>query len=139
MMKVLDKFEVKEDRYYSKEHEWIKVLDDGTVLLGITDFAQNELGDVAFADLPDDGEETKADQVLFQIESVKAVADIYCPVSGEIIEVNTNLEDTPEKINEDPFGEGWMVKIKPNNLETELKTMMNAQEYAEFIKSEKGE
>lgn len=132
-MKVLDKYEIKEGLYYTKEHEWVKIQDNGILLVGITDFAQQELGDVAFVDLPEEGEEAKQGQVLFQIESVKAVADVFSPVSGHVIEINTKLEDSPEIINSDPYGKGWLVKIKATNLEEDKKNLMTPEEYKEFI------
>ncbi|CAB49742.1 gcvH glycine cleavage system protein H [Pyrococcus abyssi GE5] len=127
-------YKVKEGLYYTKEHEWAQVLEDGTVLVGITDYAQKELGDIAYVELPEVGKEVKKGEVLCEVESVKAVSEVYAPVSGEVIEVNEELSDSPEKINEDPYG-AWIAKIKPNNLEEELKELMDAEKYAEFLKS----
>lgn len=120
-MKLLD------DLKYTKTHEWIKV-ENGICIEGITDFAQSELSDIAFVELPEVGRKVKAGDVIGTIEAVKAVSDLIAGVSGEIVEVNKNLNDSPNKINEDPYGEGWIVKIKPENLD-ELKNLMGSKEY----------
>jgi glycine cleavage system H protein len=127
-------YKIKEGLYYTKDHEWAQVLEDGTVLVGITDYAQKELGDLAYVELPEVGKEVAKGDVLCELESVKAVSEVYAPISGEIIEVNEELEDAPEKINEDPY-EAWIAKIKPTNLEEELKELMDANAYAEYLKS----
>jgi len=127
-------YKIKEGLYYTKDHEWAQVLEDGTVLVGITDYAQKELGDLAYVELPEVGKEVAKGDVLCELESVKAVSEVYAPVSGEVIEVNEELEDAPEKINEDPYG-AWIAKIKPTNLEEELKELMDANAYAEYLKS----
>ena len=127
-------YKVKEGLYYTKEHEWVQVLEDGNVLVGISDYAQKELGDVAYVELPEVGKEVKQFEVLCEIESVKAVSEVYAPVSGEVVEVNDKLEDAPEKINEDPY-EVWIAKIKPENLEEELKNLMDAEAYAKYLES----
>jgi len=127
-------YKIKEGLYYTKEHEWAQVLDDGTVLVGISDYAQKELGDVAYVELPEVGKEVSQGDVLCEIESVKAVSEVYAPVSGEVVEVNGELEDSPEKINEDAYG-AWIAKIKPSNLEEDLKNLMTAEQYAEYLKS----
>ncbi len=127
-------YKVKEDLYYTKDHEWVKVLEDGTVLVGISDYAQKELGDLAYVELPEVGTEVNKGDVLCEIESVKAVSEVYAPVSGEVIEVNEELEDSPELLNEDPY-EHWIAKLKPSNLEEELKELMDAQAYAKYLES----
>lgn len=127
-------YKIKEGLYYTKDHEWAQVLEDGTVLVGISDYAQKELGDLAYVELPEVGREVAKGDVLCEVESVKAVSEVYAPVSGEVIEVNEELEDAPEKINEDPYG-AWIAKIKPSNLEEELKELMDANAYAEYLKS----
>ncbi|AEC52810.1 glycine cleavage system protein H [Pyrococcus sp. NA2] len=127
-------YKVKEGLYYTKEHEWVQVLDDGTVLVGITDYAQKELGDLAYVELPEVGKEVNKGDVLCEVESVKAVSEVYAPVSGEVVEVNEELSESPEKINEDPYG-AWIAKLKPKNLEEELKELMDAEKYAEYLKS----
>ena len=126
-------YKVKEGLYYTKDHEWAKVLDDGTVLVGITDYAQKELGDLAYVELPEIGKEVNKGDVLCEVESVKAVSEVYAPVSGEVVEVNEELEDSPELLNEDPY-EHWIAKLKPTNLEEELKELMDAEAYAEYLK-----
>jgi glycine cleavage system H protein len=121
--------------YYTKEHEWIKVENEiGTV--GITDFAQNSLTDIVFVELPEKGKEVKQFKPLAVLESVKSVSDVYSPVSGEVIEVNEKLNENPEKINESPFQEGWIAKIKIKNKD-ELKNLMSAEQYDEYLKSKK--
>ncbi len=124
--------DVKEGLYYTEKHEWLEVNDDiGAV--GISDYAQEELGPVAYVDLPEKGNSVKKGEELCEIESVKAVSEIYAPVSGEIAEVNSNLEDYPEDINEDPYST-WVVKIRIENKD-EIKGLMNAEEYKEYLDS----
>ena len=119
------------DYRYTKEHEWIKVSgDSGTI--GITDYAQHELGDVVFAELPAAGTKITTGQVFGTIESVKAVSEIYAPVSGEVIEANAALAGTPEIVNTDPHGAAWLIKIKLSN-PGELSALMDAAEYQAFI------
>ncbi|HDH44291.1 MAG TPA: glycine cleavage system protein GcvH [Thermococcus sp.] len=125
---------VKEGLYYTKDHEWAQIMEDGTVLVGISDYAQKELGDLAYVELPEVGKEVSKGDVLCEVESVKAVSEVYAPVSGEVIEVNEELEDAPEKINEDPY-DAWIAKIKPKNLEEELEDLMTAEKYAEYLES----
>ena len=103
-----------ENLKYSKDHEWIRVEGD-VAYIGITDFAQGELGDIVFIDVDTEGEELGRDEVFGSVEAVKTVSDLYLPVAGEILEVNDGLEDAPESVNEDPYGKGWMVKIKVSN------------------------
>jgi glycine cleavage system H protein len=123
------------DFLYTKEHEWIKVDGDkGTC--GITDYAQGELGDIVFIELPDVGASFDAKASMATIESVKAVSDMYSPVSGEITGVNDAIVDNPAKVNEDPHGEGWFVKMKISD-PSELKKLMSAQDYEEYIKAQK--
>ena len=118
---------------YSKEHEWVKVEDD-TCVLGITHYAQEELGEVVFVELPDVGESFDADDEIGTIESVKAVAEVYTPVSGEIVEANESLTETPERVNEDPHGKGWLVKIRLSSKD-ELDGLMDAAAYEQFAAS----
>jgi len=127
-------YKVEEGLYYTKDHEWVKVLDDGTVLVGVSDYAQKELGDLAYVDLPEIGTKVGKGDVLCELESVKAVSEVYAPVSGEVIEVNEELEDSPEVINEDPYG-NWIAKLRPSNLEEELKDLMDAEAYAKYLES----
>jgi glycine cleavage system H protein len=121
------------DYLYSREHEWIRVEDD-TCVLGITEFAQQELGEVVFVELPEVGQVFNTSDEIGTIESVKAVAEVYTPVAGEIVEINDAVVDDPELINEDPHGEGWLVKIRFSSA-ADLKELMNAEKYEEFAKS----
>ncbi len=134
--------EVLEDLYYTKNHEWAKVK-DSTVTIGITDYAQDKIGDVVFVELPDTG--VKVEQVFEEedesseagiIESIKAVSPMFSPISGEVVETNDELLDDPEKVNRDPYGDGWMFKVEPKILDEELKNLMNAEAYGEFLESE---
>lgn len=118
---------------YSREHEWVRVEDDVCVL-GITEYAQQELGEVVFVELPEVGQVFDANDELGTIESVKAVAEVYTPVAGEIIEVNDAVVDDPELLNEDPHAEGWLVKIRFSSA-ADLKTLLNAEQYEEFVQS----
>ncbi|RPH55267.1 glycine cleavage system protein GcvH [bacterium] len=118
---------------YSREHEWVRVQDDVCVL-GITEFAQQELGEVVFVELPEAGQVFDTNDELGTIESVKAVAEVFTPVAGEIVEVNEAVVDDPELLNEDPHVEGWLVKIRFSSA-ADLKSLMNAEEYEEYVKS----
>lgn len=115
---------------YTKEHEWVRVEDDVCVV-GITHFAQTELGEVVFVELPEVGEVFNVHDEIGSIESVKAVAEVYTPVAGEIVEVNETLADDPELLNDDPHAEGWLVKIRFSSA-GDLKDLMNAEEYEEY-------
>jgi glycine cleavage system H protein len=121
---------VPQDLFYAKTHEWVS-LDDGIATVGITDFAQSQLSDLTFVELPEVGAEFSAGDEAAVVESVKAAADVYAPVGGEVIEVNTELEDTPELINKDSFGAGWIFKLKVNE-ESEVDNMMDADSYEEL-------
>lgn len=122
---------VPQELKYTKDHEWIKVEGD-TVTVGITDFAQGELGDIVYVEVDTLDETLEREEVFGTVEAVKTVSDLFLPVSGEIIEFNESLEDEPEKVNNDPYGEGWMVKIKLTNTE-ELDDLLSAEEYKEII------
>lgn len=126
--------EVKDDRSYSKDHEWIKV-EGGLAVVGITDFAQNSLHEITFVEISEVGTVLEANGECGLVESMKASSDIFSPVSGEIVEVNAELEDAPEIVNEDPYGKGWMFKIKPSNLDADISGLMDAAAYKEFIDS----
>jgi len=117
---------------YTKEHEWVQDNGDGTVTIGITDFAQGELGDIVFVELEPEGSEFDQDEVLGTVEAVKTVSELYSPVSGEITEVNEDLEDDPELVNSDPYGKGWMVKMKLSD-SSELDDLLTADDYKELI------
>lgn len=119
------------DFYYTKDHEWIKVeAEKGTV--GITDFAQKQLGDVVYVELPKIGAKLEFHQSLGVIESVKSVSDVYCPLSGEVIEVNQELNNSPEFVNQDPHGKGWIIRLKIKD-KSELQKLMSAAEYEKFL------
>ncbi len=116
---------------YTKDHEWVKIEDD-TITVGITDFAQSELGDIVYVEVETVDETLEADEVFGTVEAVKTVSDLFLPVSGEIIEFNEGLEDEPEKVNTDPYGEGWMVKVKFSDA-SQLDNLMSAEAYKELI------
>jgi len=116
-----------QDLYYAKTHEWVRI-DDHTATVGITDFAQNQLSDLTFVELPDVGRVVEAGDEVAVLESVKAASDIYAPIAGEIVEVNEVLDDTPELINNDPYGDGWLFKIKFNK-EEDVDDLFSAEEY----------
>ena len=120
-----------ENLKYSKDHEWIRVEGD-VAYIGITDFAQGELGDIVFIDVDTEGEELGRDEVFGSVEAVITVSDLYLPVAGEILEVNDGLEDAPESVNEDPYGKGWMVKIKVSN-PAELEELMDVAAYQALL------
>jgi glycine cleavage system H protein len=121
------------DYLYSREHEWVRVEDD-IVVLGITEFAQQELGEVVFVELPEIGQVFDANDELGTIESVKAVAEVYTPVAGEVVEANDAVVDDPELLNEDPHGEGWLLRIRFSSA-ADLKDLMNAEQYEEYVQS----
>ncbi|PYV15997.1 MAG: glycine cleavage system protein GcvH [Acidobacteria bacterium] len=116
---------------YTKDHEWIRV-DQSTGTIGITDHAQNELGDIVFVELPKAGDHVSAKESLGSVESVKAVSDIYSPVSGEVLAVNAKLQDKPELINTDPYGDGWLVRVSLSDPH-EVETLMSSEEYAAYV------
>ncbi len=125
---------IPEDRLYVDTHEWILVRDD-IGIVGITDYAQDKLGDVVFVDLPSEGDVVSKGDKVGEIESVKTVAEIYSPVSGKIVEVNKTLEDKPEVINDDPYNEGWIFKIELSNKD-ELNSLLTSAKYKELIANE---
>ena len=117
-----------EELYYASTHEWLRLEEDGTALVGITDFAQDELGDLVFVELPEVGSQVSAGDEVSVVESVKTASDIYSPVSGEIVEVNNALTDKPEIINESPYQEGWIFRIRVSS-EPELDSLLSAEDY----------
>tara|TARA_B100000686_G_scaffold39042_1_gene40430 strand:+ start:70 stop:447 length:378 start_codon:yes stop_codon:yes gene_type:complete len=117
---------------YTEDHEWVK-LDGDIATIGITDFAQSELGDIIFVEFPDDGIEVTQKESIGTLEAVKTVADIFSPLSGNVIELNTNLESTPELINESPYDAGWILKIKINDSE-EINSLISSSDYNNLIK-----
>lgn len=129
---------VPNDLYYSKEHEWLRIEGDH-VVIGITDYAQKSLHEIVFVDLPKVAKKVRQMETIGTVESVKAVSEIYTSASGEIIEVNEKLAKSPEIVNKDPYGEGWIAKLRPANLEEDLKKLMTAEEYEKYLeKIEKG-
>jgi glycine cleavage system H protein len=121
---------IPQDLFYAKTHEWVS-LDDGVATVGITDFAQKQLSDLTFVELPDIGANFGAGEEAAVVESVKAAADVYAPVAGEIVAVNTELDDSPELINKDPFGAGWLFKLKATD-ESEVDGLLDADTYEEL-------
>jgi glycine cleavage system H protein len=134
-------YKVPEGLYYSKEHEWVK-LEGEIVRVGITDYAQSKLGEVVYVELPEVGKRVKQtvepkdkEMELGAAESIKAVSAIYSPLSGEVTEVNEALRDKPELLNTSPYEEGWICKLKPSDLESELKNLMDSKAYTEYLKT----
>jgi glycine cleavage system H protein len=127
--------DVRDDRRYTKSHEWVKPEDDGTVSVGITDYAQDLLSDVVFVEVPEVGATVSQGDELAVAESVKAASDIYAPISGEIVAVNEDLEDSPEKLNEEPFDGGWIFRMKPSD-QGEIDALMEHEAYQEMCESE---
>jgi glycine cleavage system H protein len=119
------------DLKYTKDHEWVKI-DGDTVTVGITDFAQGELGDIVYVEVDSLEEALEADAVFGTVEAVKTVSDLFLPVAGEIIEFNESLEEEPEKVNDDPYGDGWMIKIKVSDT-ADLETLLSADDYKAII------
>ena len=122
------------DRRYSRDHEWAKDEDDGTFLVGITDYAQEHLGDIVFLDLPKVGATLTKMEKLGEVESVKSVSDVFSPISGEVVAVNQVVIDSPELVNEDPYDKGWLVRVKPSQ-QAEIDALMTAADYESFLES----
>jgi len=122
-----------DDLLYTESHEWVKV-DGDTAYIGITDFAQHELGDIVYVELPEEGDKVAAGEPCGTVEAVKTVEDIISPVSGEVIKVNMELEDSPDLINKSPFEEGWLMKLKLTNAE-ELENLLSASEYKKIVEA----
>ena len=126
---------VPEDLHYSKDHEWVRVEGD-VATVGITDYAQNSLGDVVYVELPKAGEEFASNESFGSVESVKAVSEVFSPISGSIVSSNESLNDEPEKVNVDPYGEGWMIRVRMSH-PGEVDSLLTAAEYEDFTKAEK--
>ena len=124
------------DNKYAKSHEYVNVEGD-VATIGITEYAQKELGDVVFVELPQVGTQLEANEEMGSIESVKAVSELFAPVSGEVVEVNEDLAEKPELVNTDPWGDGWMIKVKLSS-EDDLDELMSAEEYEEYVEKEAG-
>jgi len=122
---------IPQDLKYTKDHEWIKI-EGSTATIGITDFAQNELGDIVYVDISSVGQEVNQHEVFGTVEAVKTVSDLFMPISGKVIEFNKSLESAPEKVNSDPYGEGWMVKISIKNA-GEVSGLLSVDQYKELI------
>jgi glycine cleavage system H protein len=126
--------QIPDDLHYSKDHEWVRVEGDIAVV-GITDYAQDSLGDVVYVELPKPGEDFAANESFGSVESVKAVSEVFSPVSGEIVGMNETLNDEPEKVNQDPYGQGWMIRVRMSN-PGEVDSLLTAAEYEDFTKGE---
>ena len=129
-----EEYVVPENLYYTKEHEWLKIEDD-TATMGITDYAQKSLHEIVFVDLPQIKRKVRQMEPIGTVESVKAVSEIYTPISGEIIEVNKELNEKPELVNQDPYGKGWIAKIRPEKLDEEIKNLLDPEKYREYLKA----
>ncbi|MBI2760825.1 MAG: glycine cleavage system protein GcvH [Chloroflexi bacterium] len=117
---------------YSKEHEWVRVEDGGLASVGITDFAQDQLGDIVYLDLPEEGAAVRQFEKMGEVESVKSVSELYSPISGEIVERNDVAVDTPESVNASPYGEGWLIRLRMDN-PSELENLLSAEDYESYI------
>lgn len=125
---------VPENLHYSKDHEWIKV-EGGVGSVGITDYAQHSLGDVVYVELPKVGDTFEAHEPFGSVESVKAVSELFSPAAGEVVEVNDSLQESPEKVNTDPYGDAWMIRLRLNNA-SDVDSLLSAAEYEDFLKTE---
>jgi glycine cleavage system H protein len=124
---------IPEDLYYSEEHEWVRVEGD-VLVVGITDFAQDQLGDIVFVDLPDVGDDVQSGSVVGELESTKSVSDIFCPVDGEVVARNESLDGASEVINSDPYGEGWLFKVRPAD-EDPTEALLGPEQYTALVSS----
>jgi glycine cleavage system H protein len=125
---------VPEDLHYSKDHEWVRV-EGEQAIIGITDYAQNSLGDVVYVELPKAGDKFVGNEPFGSVESVKAVSEVFTPIAGAVVSINESLADEPEKVNSDPYGEGWMIRMRMDN-PAEVDSLLNAAEYEDFTKAE---
>ena len=125
---------VPEDLHYSKDHEWVRV-EGNEAVIGITDYAQNSLGDVVYVELPKAGDEFAANEPFGSVESVKAVSEVFTPIAGAVVQINESLADEPEIVNSDPYGQGWMIRLKMAN-PGEVDSLLTAAEYEDFTKAE---
>jgi glycine cleavage system H protein len=124
--------EIPENLKYSREHEWLRLEDDGTVVIGITDHAQESLGELVYVEVPEAGKEFAQGDACVVVESVKAASDVYAPIAGELAGVNERLADEPETVNSEPYGEGWLVRLTPSN-PAELEELLDAESYGQFL------
>jgi glycine cleavage system H protein len=125
---------VPEDLHYSKDHEWVRVEGDQAII-GITDYAQNSLGDVVYVELPKAGDKFSGNEPFGSVESVKAVSEVFTPIAGAVVSINESLADEPEKVNSDPYGDGWMIRLRMDN-PGEVDSLLSAAEYEDFTKAE---
>ena len=126
-------YEIPEGLYYTEEHEWAKLESDGTIIVGVTDYAQKQLHEIVYVELPEVGDDAQLMGVIGALESVKAVSDMNCPVGGSITEVNEELLDSPELINESPYKEGWIAKLEPSDWEGDKVHLMDAEAYRKHV------
>ena len=131
-MKEISELDFPEDLYYTEDHEWARVTGEN-VTIGISDYAQDQLGDVVFVEMPAPGDQFKKGDEFGTVESVKAVAELYIPIDGEVIRVNQALEDAPELLNQSPYADGWIIEIKPGDV-SQLKTILNREAYLKMLK-----
>ena len=125
--------EIRSELKYTKDHEWLRI-EDGLCRIGITDYAQNALHEVVYADLPQVGRELAQKESFGTVESVKAVSEVYSPVSAKVVEVNQKLAEAPELVNQQPYGEGWLILLKPSNLKDEVGSLLSAKDYEEYLR-----
>ncbi len=128
-----EEYKIPDGLLYTEEHEWVRVEGDGTVTIGVTDYAQKQLHEIVYVELPDVEADVEQMSVVGAVESVKAVSDLNCPVSGAVLEVNDELLDSPELINEDPYGEGWIAKLRPSDLDGDKVRLMDAESYGKHV------
>jgi len=128
-----DELKVLSGLYYTREHEWAQIASDGSILVGVTDFAQKRLHEVVFVDLPQVGSTVDKGGLLGTVESVKAVAEVFSPVGGEVIQVNDILAKSPELVNQNPYGNGWIARIRPRNLQADLVQLLTAEQYVALV------
>jgi len=132
-MRVLD-YEIPDKLYYSKEHEWVR-LEGKEAVVGITDYAQKQLHEIVYVEVQKEGSEVKQFQTMGTVESVKSVSDVFSPVTGKITKVNRELTDSPERLNEDPYGKGWLAKIDLTDFKKDMEKLLTAAQYADYIKT----
>jgi len=130
---MVDEYEVRIGLLYTEEHEWIKV-EDGKARVGVTDYAQKSLHEIVYVELPEEGMEVKQMKPMGTVESIKAVSEVYSPVSGRVIKINERLRDSPELVNKSPYDEGWIAMIEPSNLDEELKRLLTPEQYADLLR-----
>ncbi len=127
--------QVPQDLKYTRNHEWVRVEDDGSVTIGVTDHAQESLGDLVFVEAPEAGTEVRAEEACAVVESVKAASDVYAPVSGTVVQGNEALADAPETVNNDPYGDGWIMRLQPSD-SSELDSLLDADSYEQLVAEE---